>query len=56
MTWKQLTERIAESGSSALKPHDRHTWKSGVRSAIHAVSQLSGRGPIGVDVSPVPAR
>ena len=31
---------IAESGSS----HDRHTWRSGMRSAMHAASQLPGRG------------
>ena len=36
-------------------PHDRHTWRSGVRSAMRAASQLSGRGPTGVDVAPVPS-
>ena len=29
---------IAESGSSGLSPHDRHTWRSGVRSAMRAAS------------------
>ena len=33
----------------------RHTWRSGVRSAMHAASQLFGRGPTDVDVAPVPA-
>ena len=57
MTWKQLTERdCREWKLSAINPHDRHTWRSGVRSAMCAASQLSGRGPIGVDVAPVPAR
>ena len=57
MTWKQLTERdCREWKLSAINPHDRHTWRSGVRSAMHAASQLSGRGPTGVDVTPVPAR
>ena len=60
---------IAESGSSWLSTlmiditghlvwdllHDRHTWRSGVRSAMRAASHLSGRGPTGVDVVPVPA-
>ena len=47
MTWKQLTERdCREWKLSAINPHDRHTWRSGVRSAMCAVSQLSGRGPI----------
>ena len=41
---------------SAINPHDRHTWRSGVRSAMRAASQLSGRGPTGMVVAPVPAR
>ena len=33
MTWKQLTERdCREWKLSAINPHDRHTWRSGVRS------------------------
>ena len=40
----------------ALGYHDRRTWRSGVRSAMRAASQLSGRGPTDVDVAPVPAR
>ena len=51
MTWKQLTEKdCREWKLSAIDPHDRHTWRSGVR------SQLPGRGPTYVDVAPVPAR
>ena len=42
MTWKLLTEReCREWKLSAINPHDRHTWRSGVRSAMHAASQLS---------------
>ena len=26
----------------AIDPHDRDTWRSGVRSAMHAASQLPG--------------
>ena len=56
MTWKQLTVRdCRESKLSAINPHDRHTWRSGVRSAMRVASQLSGRGPTDVDVAPVPA-
>ena len=56
MTWKQLTERdCREWKLLAINPHDRHTWRSGVRSAMRAASQLPGRGPTGVDVAPVPA-
>ena len=40
---------------SYISPHDRNMWRSGVRSAMHAASQLSGRGPTDVDVAPVPA-
>ena len=47
MTWKQLTERdCREWKLSVINPHDRHTWRSGVRSAMPAASQLSGRGPL----------
>ena len=56
MTWKQLTERdCREWKLLAIDPHDRHTSRSGVRSAIRAASQLSGRGPTDVDVALVPA-
>ena len=56
MTWKQLTERgCREWKLSAINPHDRHTWRSGVRSAMPAARQLSGRGPTDVDVAPVSA-
>ena len=56
MTWKQLTERdCREWKLSAINPHDRNMWRSGVRSAMHAASQLSGREPTDVDVTPVPA-
>ena len=56
MTWKQLTEsNCREWKLSANDPHDRHTWRAGVRSAIRAASQLPGRGPTDVDVAPVPA-
>ena len=35
MTWKQLTERdCREWKLSAINPHDRRTWRSGVRSAM----------------------
>ena len=51
MTWKQLTERdCREWKLSDINPHDRHTWRSGVRSA------MPGKGPTDVDVAPVPAR
>ena len=57
MTWKQLTERdCREWKLSAINPHDRCTWRSGVRSAMRAASQLFERGPTDVKVAPIPAR
>ena len=57
MTWKQLTERdCREWKLSDINPHDGDTWRSGVRSAMCAASQLPGRGPTFVDMAPVPAR
>ena len=56
MTWKQLTERdCREWKLSAINPQDSNMWTSGVRSAMRAANQLSGRGPTDVDVAPVPA-
>ena len=56
MTWKQLTERdCRERKLSAIDPHDRYTWRSGVRSAMRATSQMPGRGFTAVDMAPVPA-
>ena len=56
MTWKQLTESdCREWKLSVTNPPDRNMWRSGVKSAMHAASQLSGRGHIDVDVAPVPA-
>ena len=46
MTWKWLTERdCREWKLSAIDPHDRDNWRSGVRSAMRAASQLPGYGP-----------
>ena len=52
MTWKQLTGRdCSEWKLSDINAHDRRTWRSGVRSAMRAASQLFGRGPTDVDVA-----
>ena len=41
MTCKQLTERdCREWKRSAIDPLDRHTWRSGVKSAMHTASRL----------------
>ena len=52
MTWKQLTERdCREWKLSAVDPHDKDTWRSGVKSAMQAASQLPGRGPTVVNIA-----
>ena len=57
MTWKQLTERNRREWKlSAIDPHARDTWRSGVRSVMRAASHMPRRGPIVVDMAPVPAR
>ena len=47
MAWKWLTERDCREWKllAAIDPHDRHTWRSGVREG----------GPADVDIAPVPA-
>ena len=57
MTWKQVTERDRKDWKlSTTDPHDRNAWRSGVRTAMRAASQLPGRGSTVVDVAPAPAR
>ena len=41
---------------TTVDPQERSTWRSGVRSAMRAASQLPGKGPTDVDVAPAPAR
>ena len=38
---------------TTVDPQEWSTWRSGVRSAMHAVSQLPGRGPTDVDDMPL---
>ena len=39
MTWRQLTLKdCREWKLSAIDPHDRDSWRSSVRSAMHAAS------------------
>ena len=56
MTWKQLTEKDCRKWKlSAIHPHDRDTWRSGVRSAMRAASQLPGRDRIARLTAPCPS-
>ena len=56
-TWKKLTEKdCREWKLTTVDPRERSTWRSGVRSAMRAASQLPGKGPTDVDDTPAPAR
>ena len=47
MILKQLTERdCIELKLSAIDPHDRDTWRYGVRSAMRATSQYLEGDPL----------
>ena len=47
LTWKKLTERdCREWKLTTVDPQERSTWRSGVRLAMRAASQLPGRGPL----------
>ena len=53
LTWKELTERdCCEWKLTKVDPQERSTWRSGMRSAMPAASQLSGKGPTEVDDAP----
>ena len=46
LTWKKLTGRdCREWKLTTVDPQERSTWRSGVRSAMRAASQLPGKGP-----------
>ena len=43
LTWKKLRENdCRELKLTTVDPQERSTWRSGVRSAMHAASQLPG--------------
>ena len=57
LTWKKLTVKdCREWKLTTVDPQKRSTWRSGVRSAMGAASQLPGKGPTDVDDAPAPAR
>ena len=61
MTWKKLTENDCHklklmTVAVKVDPQEMNTWRSGVRSAMHAASQLPGRGSSDVDDAPAPER
>ena len=57
LTWKKLTERdCREWKLTTADPKEKSTWRSGVRSAMRAASQLPGKGPTDVDYARAPAR
>ena len=44
-----------EWNPNEVEPCDRDVWRSSVRSAIHAASQLPGKKPTDVDDAPASA-
>ena len=57
VTWKKLTEKDCHEWKlTTVDPQEWSTWRSGVRSAMRAASQLPGKGPTDVDDAPAPAR
>ena len=57
LRWKKLTERdCREWKLMTVDLQERSTWRSGVRSAMGAASQLPGKGPTDLDDAPTPAR
>ena len=57
LTRKKLMERdCREWKLTTVDPQERSTWRSGVRSAMCAASQLPGKGPTDEDYAPAPAR
>ena len=55
LTWKKLIERdCREWKLTKVDPQERGTWRSGVRSAMRAASQLTGKGPTEVEDAPAP--
>ena len=56
LTWKKLTEKdCREWKLTTVDPQERSTWRSGVRSAMRAASQLPGKEPTDMDDDPAPA-
>ena len=47
--YKFLEKDCREWKLATVDPQERSYWRSGVRSAMHAASQLSGMGPTDVD-------
>ena len=56
LTWKKLTEKDCHEWKlMTVDPKERSTWRSSVRSAMRAASQLPGKGLNDVDDAPAPA-
>ena len=46
-------ERLHEWKLTTVEPQEKSTWRSGVRYAMRAASQIPGKGPTDVD-APAP--
>ena len=54
MAWKTLTLRDCHDWKLRVDPCDKDVWRSSVRSAMPAASQLPGGEPTGVHDAPSP--
>ena len=55
MTWRTLTERDCEWKLNKVDPSYRDVWRSNVRSAMRAASQVPGGESTDMDDAPTPA-
>ena len=51
-----MEKDFRERKLTTVDPQERSTWRSGVRSAMHAASQLPRKWPTDVDDASAPAR
>ena len=56
MTWKIITEDRHEWNLNKVDPCDRDVWRSSVRPAMRAATQLPVKEPTDVDDAPASAR
>ena len=53
LTWKKLMDKdCREWKLTTVDPQERCTWRSSMRSAMRAASQLPGKGPTDMDDAP----
>ena len=54
--FKYITVTLDDAGRNKIYSQERSPWRTGVRSALCAASQIPGKGPTDVDDALAPAR